>query len=160
MSKTRYPDMGNWWSQAFETNLGFLIAPEDYFEGNKYLFSWMEGEAIENKIAREFGWRRMTAKELALILVEYGTDAQLRPLVEEFETRLELNQDCCYWTSTICRGGIDDPKNGLAIAYQKLQLAPNAGICGLHNIHTKPFRTKARLRLVRDFRKIKPRRSF
>ena len=66
------------------TNL--IIAPEDYYEGDKKLFTWDEAMALD----LPDGWRLPTSKEWLLICTEFGaTDDEYD--AEAIQTKLWLD---------------------------------------------------------------------
>lgn len=69
--KDNLPDFKNWSDEAIVLDCGIIVAPENYYEGDKRYFTWDEAMEAE-KTMREYGWRLPTAKEWALITAECG----------------------------------------------------------------------------------------
>ena len=95
--------------------LGIIVAPEDYHEGDKYLFTWEEAMEISKKLPD--GWRLATMGEWAMIAEEYGygklSDAEVakdlqnklglvkRGYISAHDNELRCKGDeAYYWSST------------------------------------------------------------
>lgn len=70
-SKIDLPDFKRWEKNGIKSKLaGVIIAPEDYYEGNKKYFTWDEAIIAQKKMPK--GWRIPTMQEWVLLCEEFG----------------------------------------------------------------------------------------
>lgn len=70
--KSVRPDYDSWRENGIKSRLaGLIVAPEDYFEGDKKFFTW--DEAMEAQKSMPDGWRLPTRQEWRLLCEEFGS---------------------------------------------------------------------------------------
>lgn len=87
------PDFDDWKERAIKSETtGLLIAPEDYYVGEKEFFTWDEAmEALEGT-----PWRLPTAAEWMAICAEFGNDNGI-VTAEKLEENLGLGMNGWVW---------------------------------------------------------------
>lgn len=83
------PDFEKWEESGVISRLtNLIIAPEDYYEGDKKLFTWHEAMALD----LPDGWRLPTSKEWLQICAEFGAkDDGYSPEAIQAKLWLDLN---------------------------------------------------------------------
>lgn len=91
------PDFDDWKKRAIKSETtGLLIAPEDYYKGEKKYFTWDEAmEALEGT-----PWRLPTAAEWMAICVEFGNDNGI-VTAEKLEESLGLDMNGWVWNGNM-----------------------------------------------------------
>ena len=81
-----------WDAKAISTGLGFVIAPENYYEGDKQHFTWDEAMDIQEKI-KASGWRLPTVAEWVQLYGRFGIDAYGHDDPDALSSQLLLKKD-------------------------------------------------------------------
>lgn len=87
-----------WDKSPIETGLGFVVAPTNYYEDGKKLFTWDEAMEIQEKL-KDTGWRLPTVGELVQLYGKFGINKNGHDDVEGFTRHLSLPKDGYYYSN-------------------------------------------------------------
>lgn len=96
--------INEWETGAINTGLGFVMAPEDYHEGDKQHFTWDEAMDIQENI-KASGWRLPTVAEWVQMYGRFGIDVYGHDDPDALSSQLLLKKAGYYFSGSFNGGG-------------------------------------------------------
>lgn len=96
--------INKWDAKAISTGLGFVIAPENYYEGDKQHFTWDEAMDIQENI-KASGWRLPTVAEWVQLYGRFGIDVYGQDDPDALSSQLLLKKAGYYLSGSFLLGG-------------------------------------------------------
>lgn len=98
--------INKWDDEAISTGLGFVIAPENYYERDKEHFTWDEAMDIQENI-KASGWRLPTVAEWVQLYGRFGIDVYGHDDSDALSSQLLLKKAGYYYNGSFLNGGND-----------------------------------------------------